>query len=263
MKWWPFRKRANKGPLVVPFSHGIMELPALKYHAVRALCGMLMDRHTQCRSPHPFCGLKGHQKDGDTPIQLIANAIPQNTVDGTIIALYLCKCKDGRTQSQSTDTEPATPLDYAVRLTYDEKTPGRKIVVRLLDDGTYLAQYGRIANPVEGDYSTGQLDQEDVRTLHCNPEPAHARWQYWESSVTDGQVSVPEFHCLQVNGEWWIVDVERNRARVRYHQVAALEFADNPEHNWGIHKPGGDLFYNPNDGSEWSKTLHENLPVVQ
>ena len=32
----------------------------LRHHALRVLCGALMDRHTDCRSPHPFCGQVGH-----------------------------------------------------------------------------------------------------------------------------------------------------------------------------------------------------------
>ena len=44
----------------------------LRHHTIHALCGALMDRHTACRSPHPFCG----QRDRDTYIELIAEAIP-------------------------------------------------------------------------------------------------------------------------------------------------------------------------------------------
>ena len=69
---------------------------------------------------------------------------------------------------------------------------------------------------------------------------------------------MPEFHCLNAIGQWWILDVDRVRGRAQ--QVVAMEWADNPEHNFGIHKPGGGYYINPNDGSEWSKVITENLP---
>ena len=120
---------------------------------------------------------------------------------------------------------------------------------------------GSITNLVEGDFSTGRVDGESMRTLNSIPEPAHAKWEYWESVITEGQRVIPEFHCLQVYGEWWIVDADRERGMSC--QVAALEFADNPEHNWGIHRPDrSGLYVNPNNGSEYSKMLNENLPLI-
>ena len=51
---------------VAPFGGDLEDFTVLRYHAIRALCGVLMDRHTACRSPHPFCG-PSHQRDGDAP----------------------------------------------------------------------------------------------------------------------------------------------------------------------------------------------------
>ena len=258
MKLWPFRRNVKKGPSVVPFPTNIDELATLKHHGLRALCGGFMDRHSACLSPHPFCGHLGHQKQGDAPMQLIAHIVPQLHINGgKIIAIYLCKAKG---TVQASDTTGLDPLEHTVGLTYLERTPNLKMVISLVEGGTYIAQYGPIANPVEGDFSTGHLDRENIRTLYCNPEPAYTRWQYWESTITEGQSVVPEYHCLQVFGEWWIVDVDRDKGR--YQHVAALDFADNPEHNWGIHKPGKGYYFNPNDGSEYSQALNENLPRV-
>ena len=67
--------------------------------------------------------------------------------------------------------------------------------------------------------------------LYLNPEPEHAKWEYYESGVTEGQRVVPEFHCLMLRGEWWVVDVDRERGM--YQQVAGLEFADSPSHVYG------------------------------
>ena len=257
MKWWPFRKQRPKERVVVEFSPDISELPTLKHHGLRALCGALMDRHKACLSPHPFCGTQGHWKDEDPPIQLIAHAITQIDA-GTgapLVAIYLCKATNAMA---SPPQERIASSEYAAHLTYYEKTPSRKMVVNLVDDGTYIVQYGPIVNPVEGDFSTGSIDQDDLRTLYCDPEPAHAKWQYWDSDISEGQVVVPEFHCLNAFGQWWIVDVDRERGRTQ--QVAAIEWADNPDHNFGIHKPGARHYWNSNDGSELSKVLNENLP---
>ena len=70
---------------------------------------------------------------------------------------------------------------------------------------------------------------------------------------------VPKFHCLQVFGEWWVVEVDPVRGVAQ--QVAALDFADNPEHNLGIHVRKKAVYVrSTNDVSKFSKVLRENLP---
>ncbi len=64
------------------------------------------------------------------------------------------------------DREPTTPIEYVASLKVTEERPSRKFVVQPHSDGTYIAKYGHIANPVDGDYSTGALDWNgDVRTF--------------------------------------------------------------------------------------------------
>ena len=56
---------------------GNLEDPAvLRRHSLRALCGALLDRRSDCQRDHVFCG-PGHEKDGDSPTQLVALAVPQ------------------------------------------------------------------------------------------------------------------------------------------------------------------------------------------
>lgn len=63
------------------------------------------------------------------------------------------------------------------------------------------------------------------------PEPAHTRWEYYESESANGPLRiVPEIHCLQVFGEWWIVDVDREKMWAE--QVAALTVANSPYHSF-------------------------------
>ena len=227
----------------------------LRHHAIRALCGALMDRHTACRSPHPFCGQHGE----DTYIELIAEAIPQGSNPTSsspdLIGIYLSPASASAHMSTE---EKWDTMEYIIRMVPTEPAPNRKLVVYPPQGGTYRAMYGPILNPAEGDYSTGSIDPANARPLNCNPEPRHCRWKYWESSLTRGDWLVPRFHCLQVLGEWWIVDVDRTRAQ----QVAAFDFADNPEHNFGIHaKKRPTIYVNKTDpDSELSRVLRENLP---
>ena len=78
-------------PVSVPFGGDLEDFTILRHHAVRALCGMLMDRHTACQSPHPFCD-SGHRQDGDAPQMLVAEVVPQGTKStgyADLIGIYL------------------------------------------------------------------------------------------------------------------------------------------------------------------------------
>ena len=210
-----------------PFGGDLEDFTVLRHHAVHALCGVLMDRHTDCRSPHPFCG-PGHWNNGDVPTRLIAQAVPQTSAQGQdLIGIYLCPA-DGPVDSSGQQQDV---VEFVTRLTYTRSTPDRKLVIFPPKDGVYPVQYGPIVNPVEGDYSTGQIDQSRQIPFRSDPEPSHCRWQYWDSHLTKGDWLIPTFHCLQVFGEWWVVDVDRTRNIAQ--QVAALDFADNPDHKHG------------------------------
>ena len=221
----------------VPTSFGgnLGDFTVLRHHAIRALCGALMNRHTACKSPHPFCGHPGHRQNGDLPTMLIAEAIPQrhhghSSVD--LIGIYLCQASAAESGEEQEDI-----MRYITRMIPADSVPNRKLVVSPSQAGVYPAMYGPIVNPVEGDYSTGSIDPTHARPISCNPEPRHCRWRYWDSSLTMGDWLVPRFHCLQVFGEWWVVDVDKTRGTAQ--QVAALDLADNPQHNFGIHQRTG------------------------
>ena len=206
------------------------DLTVLRRHAVRALCGALLDRHTACKSPHPFCGSAHHRRNGDTPRELIAEAIPQGTDptgDANLIGIYLCPASAVMNDEGEHDV-----MEYISRMAPTQPAPTFKLVVNPPEDGRYLAHYGPILNPVPGDFSTGRLDYDNSRPINCNPEPRHCRWRYWESNLAYGELPVPRYHCLQVFGQWWVVEVDRSRkGLVQAQQVAGLDFADNPEHN--------------------------------
>ena len=256
MKWWHFRENGQKQTqrqdrIAIPFPDDIEDLATLKYHGLRSLCGFLMDRHTVCRSPHPFCG-------GAQPFQLIVHPVLQrNATDGTfLIGTYFTRAKS---RTLDDDSELPSLLEYVVSWGYADSMPGRKAVVNLVDDGSYFAQYGPIVNPVESDFSTGQIDANDTRSFYCDPEPAHTKWEYWTSKLTEGQLVVPEYRCILAGDEWSIIDIDREKGFAQ--PVAALKLADNPKHNYGIHRADGrmNIYATENDGSEFSKVVRENL----
>ena len=165
---------------------------------------------------------------------LTAQAIPQMTPSGEdLIGIYLCKA------SAVEGTEEEADIMRFITRMAPEPVPSRKLVVSPPQGGTYQALHGPILNPIEGDYSTGRVDHANAIPTNCNPEPRHCRWQYWESALTKGDWLVPSFHCVQVFSEWWVVDIDRKRRMAQ--QVAALDFADNPEHNLGLHELGEGL----------------------
>ena len=258
MKLWPFRRRGDprdrpdRRSVVIPFPDDIAELTVLKYHGLRAVCSFLMARHTACRSPHPFCG---NAVNVETVLELIAHVMPQaEEADGRLFpTIYFTRSKSGLPDTD----ELIDPIEYVSNLVYAEKTPSRKLVVALMNDGTLSIRYGPILNPTVGDYSTGRLDPDNFRTLDCNPEPRHTKWQYWESGLTVDQQVMPEFRCLLLRGEWWVVDADRKRRLAQ--QVATLKLADDPTHNWGIHTRTNAVYAVQNDGSEYTRVLRENL----
>ena len=198
----------------------------VKWHGLRALCGLLMDRHSACDFG-PFCGSAQDQN-------LIVHAIPQSDprTDELALALYFSRATWPSVEMEDgelIDLHGESGLLWVASWQYAGDFPHRKAVVQPLDDGTYYAEYGQIANPTKGDYSTGRLDREEwTFEFRCDPEPAWSRSEYWPLRMSTGQRVVPEFRCLQLRGEWWIFDIDRERRMVG--QVAALTVADNPNH---------------------------------
>ena len=243
MRLWPFGRRKDQpcrepqqpGPsdtvitAYYPFPTDTFELPNAKRHGLRSLVGLLADRHSNCQLQHPFCGSPAVPVEGFLTVIAFATS-QQDEVNGDpVMALYLCPAVPAAIYA-NTDGE-VNPLEYAAFLAPRDRVPNRKVVINLHSEGTYKGELGAIANPVEGDYSTGRLDwSQPTESLRLDPEPSHAKWEYYESQITEGQAVVPEFHCFMLRGEWWVVDVDRERGM--YQQVAALEFADNPNHRF-------------------------------
>ena len=145
------------GNAVVPFESE--DLPYIKHHGIRALCGLLMDRHSAC-SLCPFSG------DPEPMATVLVNIIAQTGAESgnPLVAFYFSKATEVRGDNME------VVRDWATRVGYAESTPSRKAVVNLLDNGNYHAVYGHIANPTEGDYSSGTLDHSQPRiAFRCGP----------------------------------------------------------------------------------------------
>lgn len=242
------------------FAEDITDVFVLRRHAIRALAGTLMERHSACRSPHPFCGRTGHQKDGDTEQLLIAEAIPQKSPEAAkpdIIGIYLIHA----TVDRAPDGPKYNVPEYMARMRPAKPVPSYKLAVGPPTDGLYPVTFGPILNPVEGDYSTGSVDRANARLFNVDPKPKHCRWEYWPTGVKSAEKVAPRFNCLQVLGEWGIVEPDTGQL------VAAVEYADNPSHNFGLHDKDGDIFKYRSRGihyiaapadSELSKVLRDH-----
>ena len=254
MKLWPFQRQENEEDpdilptpastsstaeteseaaetvTTIPFSGDIEDTATIKYHGARALGAFFMDRHSACREKHPFCGPQGHYKNGETPAQLVAHVIPQMNESGDdLIAIYLCKAEGS---ISSTGGGTLDPFEYTAWLNCIEPESRRKLVVQLQSDGSYRLHYGPVLNPVEDDHSTGRIDTSQSWYSSCNPEPPAVKWEYRDIGIADGKLRVvPSFRCLQVFGEWWVVDTDGERRA--YQQIAAFDYADNPNHDLG------------------------------
>ena len=145
------------------------------------------------------------------------------------MALYLCRAEPAPT-NVATNSE-VDALEYTASLAPWQTVPDNKVIINLLSDGTYTGELGEIENSVQGDFATGRLDRSvPTEVLQLDPQPTHAKWEYFENGITKGQEVVPEFHCLMLRSEWRVVDVDRERGI--YQQVAFLEFGDNPNHRF-------------------------------
>ena len=108
-----------------PASFGnLNDFTVLRNHTLRALCGALMDRHSECSRQHPFCG-PGHDQDGGEPTQLVAKAVPQRSgVTGNdLIGVYLYPARSAVAGSGQ------DILEYVVHLSPTLSTPAYKLVV--------------------------------------------------------------------------------------------------------------------------------------
>ena len=196
----------------------------LRRHALRALCGALMDRRSDCQREHPFCG-PGHRQNGDNPIQLIAQAVAQRDAAQRtdLIGVYLTPASGEVDGSGQQDI-----LEFILSMSPTSPTPTRKLVVSPRGEGdSYPALYGPIVEATGGGYPSGRIDPGDHIPVDCVPQPEYCRWEYFDSELA-GKRLVPTFHCLQVFGEWWVVEVDAARGQAQ--KVAALELAENPEH---------------------------------
>ena len=218
--------RVQKTGGIAPAFSNLEDPAVLRRHSLRALCGALMDRHSDCQRAHPFCG-PGHQQNGDTPRQFVAMAVQQRSgnTGAALIGVYLCP---------STDSDPGNGqqevMDYLIRMVPTQAAPTHKLVVAARGaSDVYPTLIGKVKDATGDENPGGMLDSGTHRTVRCTPTPGHCKWQYWDSEIELRPGMVPRFHCLQVFGQWWIAEVDQESGMAQ--QVAALDFADNPGHN--------------------------------
>ena len=204
------------------------DFEVLRRHSLNALCGALMDRRTDCEKSHPFC-VSGHTQNGDDFIELIAQAVPNKDAGGgDLIGIFLSYAKGHNDGSGQQDI-----MEYILSFT-TQTPPARKLVVSPpTAEGWYPAYYGIVSNyGSDPSYPTGQLDpKKAVISVNCESRPEHCRWEYPDNELETSGRFVPTFHCLQLFGDWWVVEVDKTSGKAQ--KAAALEFADNPKHGRG------------------------------
>lgn len=215
----------------IPASFGNLEdYEVLRRQSLRALCGTLMDRNSDCKNAlHGFCKA-AHRKNGDDPTQLVALAVPQVSVHtgNALIGIYLYHAASDGATGGALD-----PLEYTVSLSRSSTTPALKLVVAPFRDGGYPALCGAVTRTELGEenYPGGLLDPGERWTVNCNPTPDYCKWEYFtnELPIEGRRGTAARFHCLQIMGEWWVAETDGINGMAQ--QVAALELAENPNHD--------------------------------
>ena len=183
---------------------------------------LLMDRHSAC-SLCPFCG------DPEPMTTMLVNIIGQTDAESgnPLVALYFSKTTEVRGDNMDVVS------DWVARVGYAETTPSRKAAVQLLDNGNYHSVYGHIANPTDGDYSSGALNRsqpENRLSLRPRTGLSHAG-SIGRAGLPKVQATVPELACIRLRGEWWIVDRDRERSMVQQSRGPFGRGQPQPHHN--------------------------------
>ena len=159
----------TEGPEVVPFPADTFELSNAKRYGLRSLVGLLADRHKECQLPHPFCGPPPGPGEGFLTLvkrlRRLSRREPAETPSWPCTSVRPILQEKYATADSEVD-----PLEYTAFLAPRENVPNSKVVINLLSDGTYRGELGSIANPVEGDHSTGRLDRT-ISTELLRPGP--------------------------------------------------------------------------------------------
>ena len=87
---------------------------------------------------------------------------------------------------------------------------------------------GPVLDSTGGGVPDGRLDPGRYRAVDCDPSPDYCRWRYEEHQISPEGRTVPTFNCLQIFGEWWIVETDPSNGTAQ--RVAALDLADSPRH---------------------------------
>ena len=246
MKFNPFRKRGKPPQPSMPteteaptsFEGDIFDPVTFRYHALRILCGALMDRRALCPFPHPFCG-PSHQEYGDIPIQLIAHANigTDDTETMQFVDMFLCRA----TFTTSEGLEVDDYVDMASRLRCADEVPRNKILARpAIGGGIYPAGCGPLLKGSPADHFQGEMDISEGVAYLCDPEPGHCEWEYWhtprpETLLWEGPPWAT-YVCMQVFGEWYIFDPDYRLPEPRW--AARLQLADSPNHFSEGHRIG-------------------------
>ena len=202
------------------------------YHAVQALGGMLMDRHSQCVS-HWWCNAlpEGYSRKFIMKVNTTRMVQPGQEKLETVIVAFL---------STGTWSEKHPPTDEGEAiawLQYEHEVPVDGLVVQLsTKPNTWYVRHAMLTNTTKGNHSAGEFDlaRSSFREVTVRPAwvgslaPSYSPLSKynWESPYE------PRLHCLERPDGWLVslVDLRRADGQTTVIAVADVPKADNPNH---------------------------------
>ena len=196
-------------------------------HAVHALAGLLMDRHTNC-SGHWWCGpTKG------CLIIMIA-AYRHSRLDNQASSGYIAAYLNQATIPEDRDREEVNEGS----LHFIGETPTAKLVVQPTTLPTaWAVKHGIVIDADPGDHSSGVTDPSRYSSRMCSDAPDWAdldgfRPTYFDDQIIFDEMYEPRFHCVERSDGWniYLVDVKSSKGNALLREVARFPKVNNPAH---------------------------------
>ena len=202
------------------------------YHAVQALGGLLMDRHSQCVS-HWWCNAlpEGYSRKFIMKVNTTRMVQPGQEKLETVIAAFLS------TGTWSKKHPPTNEGEAIAWLQYKYEVPLDGLVIQLsTKPNAWYVRHAMLTNTTKGNHSAGEFDLARSSFKEVTDHPA------WVSSLAPsyspaskyewGSQYEPRLHCLERPDRWLVslVDLHGADGQTTVIAVAEVPKADNPNH---------------------------------
>ena len=202
------------------------------WHGVHALSGLLMDRHSQCRS-HWWCGTlpEGFSRKVIGRVTGVTLAGPGPGDASAAIAVYLGTGYYPKKVNPTNEQEAIAWLDYLHDVPYDA------LALQLsTEDNAWVVAHGMVINAAKGNQSSGEIDGDrsalrtvaDCPAWATSPAPSYSSLDKYDL----GGKYQPRLHCLERPDDWLIclIDPHKPDGGLNVNAVAVIPKVDNPDH---------------------------------